>query len=148
MTEEKMRPNRLDWELVGEPILAGGRTIQPVARLSGWAGGNMSEQGGGAGAWVRVRPVEVVVREADGTESRVPIVDAEQAAIRGMVVPALAVAGICAAIIAGKMLFGVLRARCTFQRFHVSTLNVDHVQRRSPWIRKRVLRRSSSRSRT
>jgi hypothetical protein len=111
MTEEKTRPNRLDWELVGEPIAAGGRTIQPVARLSGWAGGHMSEQGGGAGAWVRVRPVEVVVREADGTESRVPIVDAEQAAIRGMVVPALAVAGICTAIIAGKMLFGVLRAR-------------------------------------
>ena len=78
MTEEKMRPNRLDWELVGEPIIAGERTIQPVARLSGWAGGNMSEQGGGAGAWVRVRPVEVVVREADGTESRVPIVDAER----------------------------------------------------------------------
>jgi hypothetical protein len=38
-------------------------------------------------------------------------VDAEQAAIRGMVVPALAVAGICTAIIAGKMLFSVLSAR-------------------------------------
>jgi len=111
MPEEKTRPNRLDWELVGEPILVGNRAVQPVARLSGWAGGNMSEKGGGAGAWVRVRPVEVVVREADGTESRVPIVDAEQAAIRGMVVPALAVAGICAAIIAGKLLFGVLSAR-------------------------------------
>ena len=111
MTEEKMRPNRLDWELVGEPILAGGRTIQPVARLSGWAGGNMSEQGGGAGSWVRVRPVEVVVREVDGTESRVPIVDAGEAAMRGMAMQGLAVAGICAAIIAGKMLFGVLRAR-------------------------------------
>ena len=111
MPEEKTRPNRIDWELVGEPILVGSRAVQPVARLSGWAGGNMGEQGGGAGAWVRVRPVEVVVREADGAESRVPIVDAEQAALRGMVVPALAVAGLCAAIIAGKMLFGVLSAR-------------------------------------
>jgi hypothetical protein len=111
MPEEKMKPNRIEWELVGEPILAEGHTIQPVARLSGWAGGNIGEKGGGAGAWVRVRPVEVVVREADGTESRVPIVDAEQVAIRGMVVPALAVAGICAAIIAGKMLFSVLSAR-------------------------------------
>ena len=111
MTEEKTRPNRIDWELVGEPILVGSRAVQPVARLNGWVGGNISEQGGGAGAWVRVRPVEVVVREADGAESRVPIVDAEQAALRGMVVPALAVAGLCAAIIAGKMLFGVLSAR-------------------------------------
>ena len=111
MPEEKTRPNRIDWELVGEPIVAGGRAIQPVARLSGWVGGNISEQGGGAGAWVRVRPVEVVVREADGTESRVPIVDAEQAAIRGMVIPALAVAGICAALIAGKVLFGALSVR-------------------------------------
>ena len=111
MTEEKMRPNRLDWELVGEPILAGGRAVQPVARLSGWVGGNMSEKGGGAGAWVRVRPVEVVVREADGAESRVSIVDAEQAAIRGMAMQGLAVAAICAAIIAAKMLFGALSAR-------------------------------------
>jgi hypothetical protein len=111
MTEEKIRPNRIDWELVGEPILAGGRAVQPVARLSGWAGGNMSKQGGGAGAWVRVRPVEVVVREADGAESRVPIIDPGQAAVRGVIIPALAVAGICAAIIAGKVLYGVLRAR-------------------------------------
>ena len=109
MPEEQTRPNRIDWELVGEPILAGGRAVQPVARLSGWVGGNMSEKGGGAGAWVRVRPIEVVVREADGAESRVPIVDAEQAAIRGMVVPALLVAGICAAIIAAKMLFDIIK---------------------------------------
>jgi len=111
MPEEKTRPNRIEWELIGEPILVGGRAVQPVARLSGWAGGKMSEQGGGAGAWVRVRPVEVVVREVDGTESRVPIVDAGEAAMRGMAMQGLAVAGICAAIIAGKMLFGVLRAR-------------------------------------
>jgi len=111
MPEEKTRPNRIEWELVGEPILAGGRAVQPVARLSGWTGGNMSEQSGGAGAWVRVRPVEVVVREADGAESRVPIVDAGEAAVRGMMMQGLAVAGICAAIIAGKMLFGALSAR-------------------------------------
>ncbi len=113
MAEERARarPNRIDQELVGQPLVVGGRTIQPIARLSGWAGGNLGKQGGGGGGWVCVRPVEVVVREADGAESRVHIADAGQAAVRGVVVPALAVAAVCAAVIAGKTLYGVLRTR-------------------------------------
>jgi hypothetical protein len=41
----------------------------------------------------------------------VHIADAGQAAVRGVVVPALAVAAVCAAVIAGKTLVGVLRTR-------------------------------------
>jgi uncharacterized spore protein YtfJ len=93
-------PNKIDRLLTGEPLPIGNRTLQPVARLSGWAGGQGSPQGGGGGGWVQLRPVEVIVRAADGAESRVPVVNANAQATRGMVMAGLAVAGICAAIIA------------------------------------------------
>ena len=100
MAEQDTRPNRIDRELVGEVMPIGDRTIQPVARLSGWACGNSGPHGGGGGGWVQVRPVEVFVREADGAESRVPVVDANAQAIRGIAAAGLAVAGVCAAIMA------------------------------------------------
>ncbi len=111
MAEENTRPGRIDRELIGEPISVGSRTIQPVARVSGWSGGKMGVTGGGAGGWVRVRPVEVIVREGDGSESRVPIPDAGAVAValRSIASQALAVAGVCAAVIAGRALVGVLR---------------------------------------
>lgn len=104
MAEETVRPGRVDRELVGERIPIGERMIQPVARLVGWAGGQSGPQGGGGGGWLQVRPVEVVVYEADGTESSVPIVDANAQAIRGMVTAGVAVAGVCVAIMAIRRL--------------------------------------------
>ncbi len=100
MAEQDVRPNRIDRELVGEVMPISDRTIQPVARLRGWAGGNGGPHGDGGGGWVQVRPVEVIVREADGAESRVPVVDANVQAIRGIAVAGLVVAGVCAAIMA------------------------------------------------
>jgi hypothetical protein len=69
----------------------GGRTIQPVARVAGWYG----QTGGGAGAWLRIIPVEVIVRESDGTEYRVPVTDPMREAMRGIIFSALLVAGVC-----------------------------------------------------
>lgn len=91
-------PNKLDQVLTGEPRPIGDRTIQPVARLRGWAGGQSGPQGGGGGGWVQVRPVEVIVREANGAENRVPVVDVNAQATRGIVTAGLAVAGVCVAI--------------------------------------------------
>jgi uncharacterized spore protein YtfJ len=91
-------PNKIDRLLTGKQIPVGDRTIQPVAHLSGWIGGNGGPHGVGGGGWVRVRPVAVIVREADGTESRVPVVDAGTQAIRGIVMAGLMVAGVCVAI--------------------------------------------------
>ena len=77
------------------------------------ASGNVisTATGGGAGGWVRVRPVEVIVREGDGSERRVPIPDAEAAVLRSTIVQALAVCGVCAAVVAGRALVGALRPR-------------------------------------
>jgi len=104
MSEQPMKPNRIDRELIGEPLAVGDRTIQPVARLRGWAGGQDSPHSGGGGGWLQVRPVEVIVREADGAESRVPIVNPAAPALRGIVQAGLVVAGICAAIISLRKL--------------------------------------------
>jgi hypothetical protein len=79
---------------VGEPMTVGERTIQPVARVAGWrtAGGNAS---GGAGAWLRVTPVELVVREGEINEYRIPITDGTRTVRRRMAVAALLVAVGC-----------------------------------------------------
>ena len=112
MAEVSMEPVRIDRELVGEPMAVGGRTIRTVARLTGWAGGTDGNAGGtGGGAWLNVRPVEVIVSEPDGSDSRVLIVDPAATALRGIVASALVVAGVCAAVIAVKTLVSALRAR-------------------------------------
>ncbi len=83
---------RIERRLVGEPIPVGERTIQPVARVTGWRGSKQGETGGGAGAWLRVTPVEVMVREGNGTEYRIPITDPTRETERRMVLAALLVA--------------------------------------------------------
>jgi hypothetical protein len=98
MTERPDRPGRIDRLLTGQQITVGGRTIQPVARTGGWYGESQAEGGGGAAAWVRVTPVEVVVREADGAERHVITFDATRQAVRGIVAAGLTIAGVCLAI--------------------------------------------------
>ncbi len=98
MTKRPDKPGRIDRLLTGQQITVGGRTIQPVARLNGQQGGGLQAGGGGFGAWARIAPVEVIVREADGAEHRVATPNATRQAIRGIVSAGLAVAGACLAI--------------------------------------------------
>lgn len=86
---------KLDRELLGEPVPVGTRTLQPVARLTGWSGGQHSGRAGGAGAWLQLQPVEVIVREEDGREYHVPVVDKTQMAIKGIWQGALVFAALC-----------------------------------------------------
>jgi hypothetical protein len=97
MMERPDRPGRIDRLLTGQHITVGGRTIQPVARLNGQFGGGLQAEGGGFGAWVRMTPVEVIVREADGAEQRIATPNATQQALRGIVSAGLAVASVCLA---------------------------------------------------
>lgn len=88
-------PTRIKKRIAGQPITVGERTIQPVAQVAGWVGSGGSETGGGAGAWLRVIPIEVAVREADGTERRIPVTDPTREAVRGIVLSALLLAIVC-----------------------------------------------------
>lgn len=90
---------RIHRELVGRPTGVGGRKIRPVARVKGrqMTGGDGKSRR--AGAWLRITPVEVVVREDDGSEHVVPIVDATREAMRGIFAVSALVALVSSVII-------------------------------------------------
>jgi len=86
-------PARIEKRIAGQPLIVGERTVTPVAQVAGWVAS------GGAGAWLRVMPIEAVVREGDGAEHRVPITDPTREAIRGIILSAILVAAVCWLII-------------------------------------------------
>ncbi|MCO6450110.1 MAG: hypothetical protein J5I90_04905 [Caldilineales bacterium] len=93
-----MSQPKFERQLVGEPQHFGDQEIQLFARLSGrsWE----SPDGIGGGAMVNIVPTEVVVRNRDGTETVLEIVDDERKAMLGMVAGAISLAVICLLIIA------------------------------------------------
>jgi len=107
MDEEKGRRDRIDRVLVGEPIAAGGRMVQPVARAGGWYGQGGDEQGRGFGAWLRVQPLEVRVSDPNGDEYTVSITDATGDAVRRIAMMGMLVAAVSALL----LLLGLLRPR-------------------------------------
>lgn len=68
---ESIRPTHISRRLAGQPIQLGPRTVQPIARVSGWHGSVGRRAGGG---WLRATPVEVLVTDQDGHIYRVPVV--------------------------------------------------------------------------
>ena len=107
MAESPRARTRIDRRLVGNPQQVGGRRIQAVARLTGWVGGSSGPAGGGAGGWLRLRPMEVMVREVDGREHSVPMVDPNAQVMRSLAAPGLAIAAVCG----GLMAIAALRRR-------------------------------------
>jgi hypothetical protein len=69
MPETLKRPVRVNRQMTGVPIQLHERTLQPVARVTGWSG----SVGTRRGAWLHAVPVEVLVTDADGQTYRVPI---------------------------------------------------------------------------
>jgi uncharacterized spore protein YtfJ len=90
---------RIDRIMVGDPIEAGGHTLEPVALAGGWYGGGDGEQGRGFGALVRIQPVEVRVRDPNGVEHTVSITDPSREATRQLVLSALFVAAVSMLVI-------------------------------------------------
>lgn len=90
--------HRFERGMAGEPQTYGNYIIQPLARLSGrsWD----APEGFGGGAFVRIIPTEVVVRDENGVESVLEIKGAGQAPWRGMLIGALSLAALCLVIMA------------------------------------------------
>jgi hypothetical protein len=84
MTEHRSTPSKIDRRLTGDPIAIDGRHLQPVARVHGRWGVSGNQQSSGGGGWLRVEPVEVIVRGLDGVESRLALVDPTAEALRAM----------------------------------------------------------------
>ncbi|MFZ2360637.1 MAG: hypothetical protein WA040_14960 [Anaerolineae bacterium] len=92
MAETPSVPSKIDRRLVGDPIEIDRRRIQPVARVRGRFGAGGSQEAGGAGGRFSLKPVEVIVREADGSERTLALADPTAQALRAMAAVALAVA--------------------------------------------------------
>jgi hypothetical protein len=107
MDEEKGRSSRIDRVFVGEPIAAGGYTLQPVARAGGWYGQGGDEQGRGFGVLLRVQPLEVRVSDPNGDEYTVSITDATGDTIRRIAMLGMLVMAVSALLV----LLGLLRPR-------------------------------------
>jgi uncharacterized spore protein YtfJ len=84
MPEPASKPTKIDQQLAGPQITVGGHTVQPLARLTGQRREDGGPSGGGAGAWVRLTPLEVIVSSPDGAERRIAVGDPTTRVLQGM----------------------------------------------------------------
>jgi uncharacterized spore protein YtfJ len=108
MPEHASKPTKIDQQLTGPQITVGGRTVQPLARLTGQHSENNGPSGGGAGAWVRLTPLEVIVSDPAGAERRIAVTDPTARILGGM-------AALAAFVAAGSAVL-ILIARLRDQR--------------------------------
>jgi len=99
MPERAIQPIKIDRELVGPEITVGGHIVQPTARLTGQYAGANYQQGGWGGAWVRMTPVEAIVRGPDGSVRPVTMTDPVAQSLRRLWLSALLVAACCSMLI-------------------------------------------------
>ena len=85
MTERSSQPIKIDQQLAGPQITAGGQMVQPIARLTGQRNENNGPSSDGAGAWVRLTPIEVVVSGPRGAERHIAVTNPSAQALRQMV---------------------------------------------------------------
>jgi hypothetical protein len=85
---------RIDRRIAAQPIISGGRTIEPVAQLVGWQWSGGDEISSGGVALLRIRPLEVRVREGEETRT-ITLDDPVRAAVNGIILAALAVSLFC-----------------------------------------------------
>lgn len=90
-----LRRTKIARQLIGEPITIDGRTVQPVARVTGWYVGSGNGMRNGGGGWLRVTPVEVIVAEGEAQTYHLPLKDGTRAALRGIFFAAFLVAAGC-----------------------------------------------------
>jgi hypothetical protein len=106
MPEHASKPIKIDQELTGPQITVGGRTVQPLARLTGQRSEDIGPSGGGAGAWVRLTPLKVIVAEPDGAERRIAVTNPTARILGGMAALAAFVAAGSAVLILIARLLG------------------------------------------
>jgi uncharacterized spore protein YtfJ len=106
MTDQATQTTKIDEQLAGPQITVGGRTVQPLARLTGQRSENAGPSGGGAGAWLRLTPLEVIVSEPNGAERRIAMTDSTAQVLRGMAALAAFIAASSAVLILIARLMG------------------------------------------
>lgn len=93
--DQGLRRTKIARQLIGEPITIDGRTIQPVARVTGWHVGPNNRMSKGGGWWLRLTPIEIIVGEDEAKTYHLPLKDSTRAALLGIFFAALLMAAGC-----------------------------------------------------
>ncbi|MFC1996806.1 hypothetical protein ACFLXI_04265 [Chloroflexota bacterium] len=95
MTGQNPEFKKLEKRLEGESMVVGEYTVQPVAQVTGWYMTASGETGEGAGALLRVTPLEVVVGKGEDEPYPIPLTNETEAALKGIGLGGLFVAALC-----------------------------------------------------
>ena len=105
MTSQNPEFKKYEKQLVGDSVVVGEYTVQPVAQVTGWHMTARGETAEGAGALLRVTPLEVIVGKGEDEPYPVPITNESQEAMKGIAIAGLSVAAICCFVIIGVNIF-------------------------------------------
>ena len=112
MTDQKPKVKQFEKRLVGEPVVVGEYTIQPVAQVTGWHMTGRGESGEGVGGWLRVTPLEVLVGKGEDEPRPVLLTNETQATLEGIALGGLLIATLGWFLILGtKIIRGYLEKR-------------------------------------
>jgi hypothetical protein len=92
MSPQVVLPKRVNRQIEGEAITVAGHAIQPVARVSGIFNHFQGQNGLGGGGWLRITPVNAVVRDAAGAEHAVDLTDVNGQVVRRVAITSALVA--------------------------------------------------------
>ena len=84
MTNQNPEFKQFEKRLEGESVVVGEYSLQPVAQVAGWQMKAKGETGQGAGALLRVKPIEVIVSKGDGEPFPVHLTSETEEAIKGL----------------------------------------------------------------
>jgi hypothetical protein len=111
MTNQNPEFKQFEKRLEGEPVVVGEYSLQPVAQVAGWHMTAKGETGQGAGALLRVKPLEVIVRKGDGEPYPIHLTSEDEEAMKGIAIGALVIAALCSFIILGANIFRIFKEK-------------------------------------
>ena len=111
MTNQNPEFKQFEKRLEGESVVVGEYSLQPVAQVAGWQMKAKGETGQGAGALLRVKPLEVIVSKGDGEPYPIHLTSETEEAMKGIAISALAIAALCSFIILGANIFRIFKEK-------------------------------------
>ena len=111
MTNQNPEFKQVEKRLEGESVVVGEYSLQPIAQVTGWHITAKGETGQGAGALLRVKPLEVIVSKADGEPYPIHLTSESEEAMKGIAISALVIAALCSFIILGANILKILKER-------------------------------------
>ena len=105
MSSQNPEFKQFEKRLVGDPLVIGEYSLQPVAQAAGWQLSARDETVEGTGALLRVTPLEVIVSKGEGESYSIPFASETQEAMKGIALGGLVIAALCWIVILGAKIF-------------------------------------------